>query len=144
MRTDSRNRTRRARPGVNALRRSVPGRGGCPASTGVTRLVVAGTMFSMMTAGCITPPILRVQAERYRIEEPIASGGMGTVFRGEHLHMRKRVAIKILHAEIEGVLELAEQFEREAIAGAHISHPNVATATDFGRLDDGSFFLIQE
>lgn len=86
----------------------------------------------------------RTISERYRIDALIASGGMGAVFRGQHLHMRKRVAIKILHAEIEGVLELAEQFEREAIAGAHISHPNVAIATDFGRLDDGSFFLIQE
>lgn len=86
----------------------------------------------------------RTISERYRVDALIAAGGMGAVFRGQHLHMRKRVAIKILHAEIEGVLELAEQFEREAIAGAHISHPNVATATDFGRLDDGSFFLIQE
>lgn len=81
---------------------------------------------------------------RYRVGEPIATGGMGAVFRGEHLHMRKRVAIKILHAETDGILELAEQFEREAIAGAHVSHPNVAIATDFGRLDDGSFFLVQE
>ncbi|MBW2455720.1 MAG: serine/threonine protein kinase [Deltaproteobacteria bacterium] len=81
---------------------------------------------------------------RYRIVAPIATGGMGAVFQGEHLHMRKRLAIKILHAEIEGVLDLAEQFEREAIAGAHISHPNVAIATDFGRLDDGSFFLVLE
>ena len=86
----------------------------------------------------------QVISERYRVGELIASGGMGAVFRGEHLHMRKRVAIKILHAETEGILELAEQFEREAIAGAHISHPNVAIATDFGRLDDGSFFLVQE
>ncbi|MBW2524690.1 MAG: serine/threonine protein kinase [Deltaproteobacteria bacterium] len=86
----------------------------------------------------------RVISERYRVEARIASGGMGAVFRGQHLRLRKRVAIKILHGEIEGVLELAEQFEREAIAGAHVSHPNVAAATDFGRLDDGSFFLIQE
>ncbi len=86
----------------------------------------------------------RTISGRYRIDAPIAAGGMGAVFRGEHLHMRKRVAIKILHAEMEGVLELAEQFEREAIAGAHITHPNVAIATDFGRLDDGSFFLILE
>lgn len=81
---------------------------------------------------------------RYRIGEPIASGGMGAVFRGEHLHMRKHVAIKILHAETEGLEGLAAQFEREAVAGAHIDHPNVASATDFGERDDGSFFLVLE
>src|SRR5512139_2197775 len=68
----------------------------------------------------------RIISGRYRIDSLIASGGMGSVYRGEHVHMRKRVAIKILHAEMEGILELAEQFEREAIAGAHIKHPNVA------------------
>ncbi len=86
----------------------------------------------------------RTISGRYRIEAPIAAGGMGAVFRGEHLHMRKRVAIKILHAETEGLEGLAAQFEREAIAGAHVSHPNVAIATDFGELDDGSYFLVLE
>jgi serine/threonine-protein kinase len=73
-----------------------------------------------------TSLIGRVISGRYRIEAPIAVGGMGTVFRGEHLLMRKRVAIKILHAETEGLPGLVAQVEREAIAGAHVSHPNVA------------------
>lgn len=86
----------------------------------------------------------RVISERYRCDEAIASGGMGAVFRGEHLHMRKRLAIKVLHPETEGLPGLVAQFEREAIAGAHVSHPNVAVATDFGSLGDGSYFLILE
>src|SRR5579862_6651255 len=40
--------------------------------------------------------------------------------------------------------EVVARFEREAMAAAHIDHPNVATATDFGKLDDGSFFLVLE
>lgn len=86
----------------------------------------------------------RVISGRYRIVAPIAKGGMGAVFRGEHLHMRKRVAIKILHSETEDLPGLVAQFEREAIAGAHVTHPNVAIATDFGELEDGSYFLILE
>lgn len=86
----------------------------------------------------------RTISKRYRIESLIAAGGTGAVFRGEHLKMRKRVAIKVLHAELEGLILLKEQFEREAIAGAHISHPNVAVATDFGEFDDGSYFLVLE
>lgn len=86
----------------------------------------------------------RVISDRYRIRELIAMGGMGAVYRGEHLLLKKRIAIKILHPETENLPELVKRFEREAIAGAHIQHPNVATATDFGKLPDGSYFLVLE
>jgi len=86
----------------------------------------------------------RVISQRYRIDEVVAMGGMGAVYRGEHVRMRKRVAIKILHPDTEGLPELVTRFEREAVAGAHIQHPNVATATDFGETEDGLFYLILE
>ncbi|WP_437483874.1 protein kinase [Sorangium sp. So ce1014] len=86
----------------------------------------------------------RVISKRYRIDEVIAMGGMGAVYRGEHVHMHKRVAIKILHPDTERLPELVQRFEREAVAGAHIQHRNVATATDFGEAEDGSFFLVLE
>src|SRR4051812_43176341 len=71
-------------------------------------------------------------------------GGVGAVYLGEHVHMHKHVALKILHPDSAGLPDLVARFEREAVAGAHISHPNVAAATDFGELDDGSFFLVLE
>lgn len=83
-----------------------------------------------------------VISDRYQVEEVIAAGGMGCVFRGQHMHMRKRVAIKVLLPETEGLPDLVLRFEREAIAGAHIDHQNVAAATDFGKLPDGSYFLV--
>lgn len=86
----------------------------------------------------------QVISDRYRIRELIAMGGMGAVYRGDHLLLKKRIAIKLLHPETENLPELVKRFEREAIAGAHIQHPNVATATDFGKLSDGSYFLILE
>lgn len=86
----------------------------------------------------------KVISDRYRIRELIAMGGMGAVYRAEHLLLKKRIAIKILHPETENLPELVKRFEREAIAGAHIQHPNVATATDFGKLSDGSYFLCLE
>ena len=76
----------------------------------------------------------QVISQRYRIDELLAMGGMGAVYRGHHLLLKKRVAIKILHPETENLPELVARFEREAIAGAHIEHPNVAAATDFGKL----------
>lgn len=86
----------------------------------------------------------RVLSDRYRIDAVIASGSFGSVYRGVHLHMHKQVAIKILHPEVENFPDLVERFEREAVAGAHISHPNVAVASDLGKFDGDSYFLVQE
>jgi serine/threonine-protein kinase len=81
---------------------------------------------------------------RYRIDELLGSGGMGAVYRAEHLHMRKTFAVKVLHPEMTHRAEVVARFEREAIAAARIEHPHVTSATDFGRLDDGSFYLVLE
>jgi serine/threonine-protein kinase len=86
----------------------------------------------------------KVISGRYRIDAMLAMGGMGAVYRGRHTHLKKRVAIKVLRPETENLPELVARFEREAIAGAHVSHPNVAAATDFGQLEDGSYFLALE
>jgi serine/threonine-protein kinase len=66
---------------------------------------------------------------------------MGAVYRAYHLYLRKHVAVKVLEPGLE---QQASRFEREAVAGAHVTHPNVAAATDFGKLEDGSFFLVVE
>jgi serine/threonine-protein kinase len=86
----------------------------------------------------------RTISDRYKILEVIAMGGMGAVYRAEHLLMRKHVAVKVLHPETEDFPELVERFEREAVAGAHIDHPNVASASDFGKFDGESRFLVLE
>jgi hypothetical protein len=86
----------------------------------------------------------QVLAGRYRIDRLLGSGGMGAVYRAEHVHMRKAVAIKVLHREMTTYPEIVARFEREAVAAGRIEHPHVAAATDFGKLDDGSFYLILE
>jgi eukaryotic-like serine/threonine-protein kinase len=86
----------------------------------------------------------RVLAGRYRIVALLGAGGMGAVYRAEHVHMRKAVAVKVLHREMTSMPEVVARFEREAVAAARIDHPNVATATDFGSLENGSFYLALE
>ncbi len=86
----------------------------------------------------------RTISQRYRIETLLGLGGMGAVYRAFHLNLKKQVAIKVLHPKSKNLPELVVRFEREAIAGAHVVHPNVAAATDFGQLEDGSYFLVLE
>ena len=85
-----------------------------------------------------------VVAERYRIDAVLGEGGMGVVYRAEHLHLHKPHALKVLLAEWSSSPDIVARFEREAIAAGNIQSPHVAAATDFGRLPDGSFFLVME
>src|SRR5580704_15759349 len=57
---------------------------------------------------------------RYRIERVIGEGGMGAVYQAQHTHMRKRLAVKVLHPEMSRLPEVVARFEREAMAAAHI------------------------
>ena len=92
----------------------------------------------------IDPRVGSTLADRYRIHSLLGEGGMGKVYAGEHVLMRKRVAIKVLHKELTNLTDVVRRFEREAMAAANIDHPNVAGATDFGKLPDGSVFLVLE
>lgn len=87
----------------------------------------------------------QVVAGRYRVEALIGQGGMGRVYRAVHVHMHKTVALKVLRPEMTVVRGALARFEREAVAAGRISHPNVAAATDFGRIGtDGPFYLVLE
>src|SRR5690606_35500926 len=57
---------------------------------------------------------------------------------------KKRFALKLLHPEIADDDEVRARFHREAEAVAHLDHPNIVAATDFGQTDDGAFFLVLE
>lgn len=86
----------------------------------------------------------QVIAERFRIDELLGEGGMGAVYRAFHTRIKKTVALKILRPELTSNEDVVARFEREAVAAGRIEHENVAKATDFGRLPDGSFYLALE
>ncbi len=81
---------------------------------------------------------------RYRLIEHIASGGMGAVFRAEHVYMRKDVAVKVLRPDLTTASDIVERFRREAEIAASLEHDNIVRVTDFGRSPDAYLFLVME
>ncbi|MBK8011867.1 MAG: protein kinase [Deltaproteobacteria bacterium] len=90
------------------------------------------------------PSVGDVVAGRYRIEGELGTGGMGAVYRVEHMHMGKPMALKLLRPEFSGIHEIAERFEREARSAARLDDPHIVRVTDFGRTEEGDLFLAME
>jgi serine/threonine-protein kinase len=85
----------------------------------------------------------KLVAGRYKLETLIGAGAVGEVWLAEHIHMRKRYALKLVDKRY-ATPEVVTRFEREAQAAANVSHQGIAHATDFGCDEDGSFFLVLE
>jgi serine/threonine-protein kinase len=79
----------------------------------------------------------------YRIEERIGRGGMGLVYRAEHLNLRRRAAIKIIAPELAEASGFRERFNREARIAAALQHPNIVTVYDAGE-EDGLLYLAMQ
>jgi serine/threonine-protein kinase len=92
----------------------------------------------------VDPEIGQVIDGRYKILATIGAGGMGAVYRAEHVGMGKQVAVKLLHAHVSARRDAGSRFRREAYAGGRIDHPNCVQVSDFGERDDGSFYLVME
>src|SRR5882762_10505596 len=91
-----------------------------------------------------------VLAERYSIQKRLGRGAMGQVYLAVDQNLQTRqVAVKTVRPELLNSDDLQEgeaiaRFEREARTAASIQHPNVVDVTDFGKSDEGVFFLVME
>ncbi|MEU3020021.1 protein kinase [Nocardiopsis sp. NPDC007018] len=84
-----------------------------------------------------------VLSNRYRLEEQIGSGGMGTVWRATDTLLNRSVAVKLLHPAQMAEPTARERFRTEGRITAGLSHPGIAQVFDYGE-EDGRAFLIME
>ena len=80
----------------------------------------------------------------YRILQKLGEGGMGAVYRGEQIALKRTVAIKVLRPELSANEMLLHRFRSEATVVAKLSHPNTVNIYDFGQGKDGSLFIAME
>src|SRR5512136_1792106 len=81
--------------------------------------------------------------QQYRVEDFIASGGMGTVYRVFDLKRNAKLAMKVLHAELAEDESIFKRFEREATALKKLAHPNIVPFYGLFQTDEFAFLLEQ-
>jgi serine/threonine-protein kinase len=97
----------------------------------------------MLTSG-------QLLAERYRLSRRIAVGGMGEVWEADDSRLDRKVAVKVLKAELSGDAEFLNRFRIEARTTASLNHPGIASVHDYGEtasIPDGpedTAYLVME
>lgn len=80
---------------------------------------------------------------RYRLLRELGRGGMGTVYEAEDTALKRRVAVKVLPADVSSDRAALQRFVREARSAAALNHPNVVTVHDVGRQGDVWFMAME-
>src|SRR5262245_9668808 len=86
----------------------------------------------------------KILGERFQVQEQIGHGASGAIYRAEHITLRRKVAIKVLHTELSRDDLAVERFRREATTVAEIDHEHIVEIHDFGRTPDGRLYLAME
>ncbi|MCB9593040.1 MAG: protein kinase [Sandaracinaceae bacterium] len=90
------------------------------------------------------PHLGAILGGRYQVVERLGEGGMGAVYRAQHLELGRDVAVKLLAPELSRKRTSVERFQREARTASKIGHPNIVDVFDLGRGQDGTPYLVMQ
>ena len=90
------------------------------------------------------PLLGKVLGERFLIQEKLGAGTSGTIYRAEHVTLRRRVAVKVLHHELSRDDLALERFRREATSVGELDNDHIVEIHDFGKTVDGRLYLAME
>jgi tetratricopeptide (TPR) repeat protein/tRNA A-37 threonylcarbamoyl transferase component Bud32 len=85
-----------------------------------------------------------IPGTQYRVLTRLGTGGMGTVYAAEHVQLEKRVAIKVLRADVAHTAGAIDRLRDEARAASKIGSQFICDVTDFGQIPDGRVFFVME
>src|SRR2546429_6413539 len=102
-------------------------------------LEVAGELMADRQHSLVTGQALN----HYTILDLLGAGGMGEVYLAEDPRLKRRVALKLLPAELTANTDRLRRFEQEAQAASALNHPNIVTIHEIGQ-EDGLNFIVTE
>ncbi len=112
-----------------------------------------GELHSRSTDRCPTedkpiPESFKLEGEvldkKYRLDRRLAEGGMGVVYEGTHLTIGRKLAVKVLHSEINAHDDVVARFHNEAKIAAAIGHRNIVDIIDMGKFRRKFYFIVME
>jgi len=86
---------------------------------------------------------LNTRLDHYEIRSLLGKGGMGEVYLGEDIRLHRKVALKILPAEVASDQDRMRRFEQEATTAAALNHPHIAHIYEIGE-SEGTHFIAME
>jgi tRNA A-37 threonylcarbamoyl transferase component Bud32 len=89
------------------------------------------------------PRLGKVVAGRYRLIALIAEGGMGRVYRAEHVELHEPVVVKFLHAGLAAEPLIRQRFRLEAKALIRLHHPGVVLIHDYGEHEGDPYITLE-
>ena len=94
----------------------------------------------------VDPLIGQVLSGRFEIVAPLGIGGMGRVYKAVQRPLGREVALKVLNPRYDGTRDpgFERRFFLEASMTSKLKHPNTITVHDYGRTDDGIYFIAME
>jgi serine/threonine protein kinase len=106
-------------------------------------LIERGLLTEFQAQTLLTGSSLPLVLGDYVLLDKIGAGGMGQVFKAQHRHMKRAVAIKLLSAALIKDEAAVKRFQREVEAAAKLSHPHIVQAHD-ASLQRGVWYLVME
>src|ERR1700722_8158848 len=82
--------------------------------------------------------------KKYKITGLLGEGGMGSVYRGEHVHLKRECAVKVIRREHAGDPVALKRFKLEAEAASILKHANIIEISDFGITNDDLAYIVME
>jgi serine/threonine protein kinase len=107
-----------------------------PAALNGVGLDVAGTPAKRFTPGDLL-------GGRFEIQQHIATGGMGEVYRARDRNLDRDVALKVLPPHLSARADLVERLKREARAISSLNHPNICSLYDFCWHGDTGYLVME-
>jgi serine/threonine-protein kinase len=89
------------------------------------------------------PLVGQVVADRYRVVSLLGSGGMGVVYKVEHVHIGKIMAMKFLSGRLAADSQVVKRFRREAKVVSLLLHPNTVQVFDFGQSANLAYLVME-